>query len=151
MIKAKPVIPDQYWILRDHDHKIGNIEIDKGEYVVSINGQSARFNSLSTLTNTIRIDFEKVIKPHVSQCDREVHGYPTSDVAYNAIFDVQHQLPLWTSEPRSRSWLAAGWYLVRQHRDWQIMHCPKLIILQRYPYQGPFRTQQEAEQHVHAY
>jgi hypothetical protein len=148
MIKAKPVVPDQYWILRDQDHKVGNIEIDGGEYVVSINGHRSRFKNLTTLANTIRIDFEVAPASSPVPLSKEVHGYPTTGVAYNSIFDVQHQLPLWTSEPRSRSWLAAGWYRVRQHRDWQIVQCPKLILLQRYPYQGPFHSREQAQNYV---
>lgn len=146
MIKAKPVIPDQYWILRDQDHKVGNIEIDSGEYVVSINGRRSRFKNLALLSNSIRIDFETAPATNVLDNEFEVHGYPTVSKAYNAMFDVKHQLPLWTPEPRSRSWLAAGWYRVRQHRDWHVMQCPKLIILQRYAYQGPFYSREEAQQ-----
>lgn len=145
MIKAKPVIPDQYWILRDQDHKIGNIEIDSGEYVVSINGHRSRYKNLSVLSDSIRIDFESAQPRESTDPQFDVHGYPTMGPAYNSVFDVKHQLPLWTTEPRSRSWLAAGWYRVRQHRNWQIMQCPKLIILQRYNFEGPFHSREEAQ------
>lgn len=145
MIVAKTVVPNQYWILRDQDTKIGNIEIDGGEYVVSIRGQQRRYKSLSMLPDTIGIDFEHITPREVSDNRHEVYGYPTMGPAYNAVFDAKHQLPLWTPKARSRSWLAAGWYRVRQHRDWQIMQCPKLIILQRYAYQGPFRSRTEAQ------
>jgi len=145
MIKAKPVIPDQYWILRDQHHKVGNIEIDNGEYVVSIHGNRSRYKNLNILSDNMRIEFEtdRVAAPvdHAQQ----VYGYPTTGPVHNAVFDVKLQLPLWTSEPRSRSWLAAGWYRVRQHRSWQIELCPKLIILQRYPYQGPYHSIEEAQ------
>jgi hypothetical protein len=145
MILAKPVVPDQYWILRDQDHKIGNIEIDGGEYVVSINGCQSRFKNLTSLANSIRVDFESVPAKIEQPLKNEVYGYPTMGPAYNAIFNVQYQLPLWTSEPNSRSWLTAGWYRVQQHRQWHIMQCPKLILLQRYKYQGPFYTAEEAQ------
>jgi hypothetical protein len=145
MIKAKPVIPDQYWILRDQDHKIGNIEIDSGEYVVSINGHRSRYKNLSMLRDSIRIDFETAQQQPPMDPQYDVYGYPTMGPAHNAVFDVKHQLPLWTTEPRSRSWYAAGWYRVRQHRNWQIMQCPKLIILQRYKFEGPFHSREEAQ------
>jgi len=145
MLTAKPVVPDQYWILRDHDHKIGNIEADNGEYVVSINGAKSRFKTLKMLEDNIRVDFDRSQYQVPQKTAYEVHGFPTNGIAYNAIFDVKHQLPLWTQEERSRSWLAAGWYRVQQHRDWKIMQCPKLIILQRYAYQGPFRSREEAQ------
>jgi hypothetical protein len=145
MIEAKPVIPDQYWILREHDRKVGNIEVSDSGYQVSINGRSLVIKNLDSLTAAMPIDFKPVTRAE-PQPDTvsSVHGYATSAPAYNAIFDVKHQLPLWTREPRSRSWLAAGWYRVRQHRNWRIVHCPKLILLERYQYQGPYHSADEA-------
>jgi hypothetical protein len=145
MIKAKPIRPEQYWILRDRGHKVGNIELDHGAYVVSIRGSSQRFNDLREITRAADIDFEPTITAHKPMDPCQVHGYPTSGVAYNAVFDVQHQLPLWTTEPRSRAWLAAGWYRIQQHQNWRVTMCPKLIILERYPYRGPFMTREEAQ------
>lgn len=145
MIVAKTVVPNQYWILREQDNKIGNIEIDSGEYVVSIRGHQSRYKSLNMLPDSISIDFQQLELPKITEPRHEVYGYPTVSQAHNSVFDAKHQLPLWTPKARSRSWLAAGWYRVRQHRDWQIMQCPKLILLQRYPYQGPFRSASEAQ------
>jgi hypothetical protein len=145
MIEAKPVIPDQYWILREHDRKVGNIEVTDGGYCVNINGSTMVVKNLSMITERVPIDFRAFPNTNpVPESANEVHGYPTSAPAYNAIFDVKHQLPLWTREPRSRSWLAAGWYRVRQHRSWQVVQCPKLILLERYQFQGPYRSAEEA-------
>ena len=55
-------------------------------------------------------------------------------------------MPLWTHEPRSKSWYAAGWYQVKQGRSWTTEFCPKLITLQRYPYRGPFYTEEQANE-----
>jgi hypothetical protein len=145
MIKAKPVIPDQYWILRDDHGKIGNIQADITGYVVSVNGEQSHFDNLNKLCEQVPVEFQTLDTVPDSDDPCQVYGYPTVTQAYNAVFDVRHQLPLWTAEPRSRSWMAAGWYRVRQHRQWQIMQCPKLIILERYAYQGPFRSLAEAQ------
>lgn len=146
MIIAKTVVPDQFWILRDHDRKIGNIEATAGGYAVTMNGQSIKFTNLDALRKDVGVDFETSVT-NGRPCDEfQVHGYPTKSRAYNAMFDVRHQLPLWTTEPRSRSWLAAGWYRVQRNgRDWRVVNCPKLILLQRYRYQGPFRSREEAQ------
>jgi hypothetical protein len=145
MIKAKPIRPEQYWILRDREHKIGNIELDQGDYVVSISGSQTRFRDLRDIAQSVGIDFEPTVTTQDSSQTHQVHGFPTTAPAHNAVFDVRHQLPLWTTEPRSRSWLAAGWYRVQQHHNWRVMQCPKLIILERYPYRGPFRSREEAQ------
>lgn len=147
MIVAKPVIPDRYWILRQDDRKIGNIEAAKDGYQVRINNRVQTFKTIRMVKQRINIDFEKIethpARPHTSH---EINGFPTDGQPYNAIFDVRLQAPLWTHEERSKSWYAAGWFRVRQGRNWQTVLCPKLITLQRYPYQGPFRTQEEAQQ-----
>lgn len=145
MIVAKPVIPDQYWILRDGDVKIGNIQAEPGGFAVKINNQIKRFSSITTIKKTVDISFEKSHTAPPPEPGNEIYGYPTTHTPYNAIYDVRHQVPLWTREERSRSWLAAGWYRVRQGRRWEVVECPKLILLERYPYQGPYRTQQEAQ------
>jgi hypothetical protein len=60
------------------------------------------------------------------------------------MWDVKHRLPLFTKENKSKSWYAAGWYAVKQHRAWRLLRNPKLIVLERYQYQGPFHTQESA-------
>lgn len=145
MIVAKPVIPNQYWILRDNDRKIGNIEADPtGGFQVKINNRVERFNTITTIKKKVAIDFEPAQKKKKESTSNEVNGFPTTHRPYNAIYDVQHHVPLWTREPRSRSWYAAGWYRIRQGRNWSVVECPKLITLQRYPYEGPYRTSEEA-------
>ena len=145
MIVAKPVVPDQYWILRDGDVKIGNIQAEPDGYAVKIHDHVQRFKNIPTIKRKVAIDFQKAAQraqpkdPH-----NEIYGYPTTHPPFNAIYDVRHQVPLWTRESRSKSWLAAGWYRVRQGRAWTVVECPKLIMLERYQFQGPYRTQQEA-------
>ena len=148
MIIAKAVIPNQYWILRDDSGKVGNIEADpSGGFQVRINNQVQRFRNIGTLKKKVPIDFQNVQKQPVPASDNSVHGFHTTSRPFNAIYDVKHQVPLWTREARSKSWYAAGWYLVRQGRRWTVEECPKLIMLERYQYQGPFLTEEEARTH----
>ena len=146
MLQAKPVIPNQYWILRDEVGKVGNIEATDSGVQVKINNQIEIFKNLSMLKRRVKIDFESAPRQAARTLQpREVNGYATTGPAYNGIFDVKHQVPLWTREPRSKSWYAAGWYAVKHGRRWQVVECPKLIALERYEYLGPFHTAQEAE------
>lgn len=144
MIEAKPVIPDRYWILREHNRKVGNIEAEPGGYSLNIRGRSAKFQTLDMIRDRVGVDFRSPLTGQPNPPGYEVNGYPTTHQPHNAIFDVQYQLPLWTREPRSKSWMAAGWYAVRQHRNWQAVLCPKRILLERYEFRGPFRTREEA-------
>jgi len=147
MIVAKPVIPDRYWILKQDDQKVGNIEIDPhGGFQVKINNQVQKFKTVRNIKQRVKIDFESAPKTRTVVDVNQVHGYPTESRPYNAIYDVKHRLPLYTQDPRSKSWYAAGWYRVRHGRSWSVNFCPKLITLQRYQYQGPFQSEQAAQQ-----
>ena len=147
MLVAKPVVPDQYWILRDGDVKVGNIQAEPGGFAVKIHDHVERFKSLPTIKRKVAIDFEKSpARPRAHAQGNEIYGYPTTHRPHNAIYDVRHQVPFWTRESRSKSWFAAGWYRVKQGRSWSVVECPKLIMLERYPYLGPYRTEQEAQQ-----
>lgn len=147
MISAKPVIDKQYWILKQGDRKIGALEADGDGYVMSVDSNQQRFKTIPMLKNSANIRFEppaKTPKPDYYQ----VHGYDTGCRVYNPVWNVQMKVPLFTREPKSRSWLAAGWYTIKKHRTWQVTHNPKLILLERYPFQGPFNNKEEANEHI---
>jgi hypothetical protein len=148
MIVAKTVVPNQYWILKQGNQKIGNIEAGPGGFSVKINNQVQSFKSINTIKQNVSIDFETVSKKKPTVSSNSVHGYSTSSRAFNAIYDVKHQVPLWTRELRSKSWYAAGWYQIKQGREWETVFCPKLITLQRYAYRGPYHTEDQANESV---
>jgi hypothetical protein len=142
---AKPIIDKQFWILQENNHKVGNIEACAGGYQVKINDQVAQFKTIRLAARTVDIEFEPAIKKTKSLpvLDR-VHGYPVAGRVYNPMWDVSQQLPVYTKTAKSKSWFASGWYTVKKGRQWRTVLAPKLIVLQRYPYQGPYHTQQEA-------
>jgi hypothetical protein len=142
---AKPVIDKQFWILQKDNEKVGNIEACDGGYQVKINNQVSQFKTIKMAARQINILFEPAIKPTKQKTSIDhVHGYAVSGRVNNPMWDVQQQLPVYTKTAKSKSWLAAGWYNVKRGRNWKTMQAPKLIVLQRYPYQGPFHSEQEA-------
>jgi hypothetical protein len=145
MIIAKTVIPDRYWILREDDRKIGNIEHVAEGFQVRINDRVEKFKTIHTIKKQKSIDFEPQARETISTASNQVHGYPTTVRPYNGVYDVRHQVPLWTREERSKSWYAAGWYAVRQGRNWTVEQCPKLIMLERYEFRGPYHTAEQAQ------
>jgi hypothetical protein len=146
MIEAKPVIPNRYWILKQDNRKVGQIEADDSGVTVKIQNRVAGYKTIKMASREANIEFTKLssAKPVTNQ----VHGYEVSGRVYNPVWDVKHRLPLFTRDTKSKSWYAAGWYMVKQHRAWKAVQNPKLITLQRYQYQGPFHTQQQAEDTV---
>ena len=150
MLVAKPVIDKQFWILQENNRKVGNVEACAGGYQVKINNQVAQFKTIRMAAQRANIEFEpavKIAKPKAAM--DQVHGYPISGRVHNPMWDVTQQLPVYTKTAKSKSWFAAGWYRVRRGRTWTTMLAPKLIVLQRYAYAGPFLTQQHADDHAH--
>ena len=142
MIVAKPVVANQYWILKQDDQKIGNIQASPDGYLVKIQNQISSYKTIPMVRKKANIEFEPAEKPSKPSTD-SVHGYPTGCRAHNAMWNVQLRVPLFTKTAKSKSWFAAGWYAVKQHRAWKVVHNPKLILLERYTYQGPFFTKEE--------
>jgi len=143
---AKPVIDKQFWILQENNNKVGNIEACDGGYQVKINNQVvAQYKSIKLVERNINVTFEAIIKPEKKKKTNIVHGFPAAGRVYNPMWDVPQKLPVYTKTKKSKSWYAAGWYTVKKGRHWAAMQDPKLILLHRYPYQGPYQTKEEAE------
>lgn len=136
MIKAKAIVPNEYWVINKDNQKIGTVNKVAGEYQVTINNKRAVFPSMTVIANRLSVEFEDA--PTTSEPDSmKVNGYPTDAPAFNGIFDVTKKLPLYTKEELSKSWFCAGYYLVKQGKKWKTQFCPKLITLQRYEFIGP--------------
>jgi hypothetical protein len=145
---AKPVIDKQFWILQDGDQKVGNIEACAGGYQVKIQNQTAQFKTIRMAAQRINIQFEPVNKNTNRKPNKNlVHGYPAGGRIHNPMWDIKMKLPVYTKTAKSKSWFAAGWYRVKKGRLWTVTQDPKLIVLQRYAYAGPFYTQEEANDH----
>jgi hypothetical protein len=143
---ALPVVDKQYWILKENDRKVGNVEACDGGYQVKINNQVAQFKTIKLAARNANIEFEpanKIVKPKTNT--DQIYGYAVSGRVYNPMWSVAQHLPVYTKTSKSKSWFAAGWYNVKKGRKWKAVLAPKLITLQRYPYQGPFYTQEEAD------
>ncbi len=147
MILAKPVVANQYWILKKDDRKIGQVEAVEDGYTVKILDRVARYKTIKMAGREANIEFEKPEKTRTVPRNL-VHGYEVAGRVYNPLWNVQLRLPLFTKDAKSKSWYAAGWYRVKQHRTWKVMQNPKLITLQRYQYQGPFHTKEQTNESV---
>ena len=144
------MINKQYWILQENDRKVGNVEACAGGYQIKINNQViAQFKTIKMVEQRANIRFEPpmiVTAPRKKSSTQLVHGYTTAGRAYNPVWDIKMKLPIYTKTSKSKSWFAAGWYQVKKGRSWAVMQDPKLIVLQRYAYHGPYHTKEEITQ-----
>lgn len=142
MIIAKTVVPRRYWILKNQKGKIGNIESHDHGYAVRVNNSTTTFKTLDLVRERMGVEFDDAESP-AQTLQHKIYGFPTNGVAYNAMWDLKRRVPLYTSSPRSKSWLAAGHYRIKYNNTWRHSFCPKVILLDRYEFQGPFRDKED--------
>jgi len=140
MLVAKPVIEDEFWILQQDDRKVGNVEACADGYQVRINNQVAQYKTIRMVEERFKVQFESLPATKTKADVSLVHGYPAQGRVHNPVWDVRHRLPIYTKTTKSKSWFAAGWYSVKKGRNWKTVQDPKLIVLERYPYRGPYYT-----------
>jgi len=144
-IIAKPVIDNKFWVLQENNKKVGNVEALDGGYQVKINNQVVQFKTIKMVEQGVDIRFESSLGSPRKPDPKTVNGYQASGKVTNPVWDVTRKLPLYTKSDKSKSWFAAGWYQVKRGKNWKVINSPKLIVLQRYDYVGPFFTKEEAE------
>lgn len=140
-IEAKTVIKDQYWILRKNKIKVGQVTQEDHGLEVRINGRYTQtFKDISEMKKSGLFTFTEIPRREPTE-SVDVHGYPVDGTAYNALWNLQYRLPLYTKTPDSKSWYAAGYYIIDSKGKRFVEFCPKLITLQRNEFDGPFQDE----------
>jgi hypothetical protein len=149
-VKAKPILDGKFWILEDQGNRVGTLRIDENnKYIVSNARGVSSFNSRGSLTKTFGKDFFEA-KASISAAisNRDINGYPTSTDPFNTMYDVKRNLPLFTKSEKSKSLYCAGYYIIKFDKGWVKSFCPKLITVERYTYNGPYKTEIEMRQEL---
>ena len=139
---AKPVVKNKFWIVEEDGNKIATIQaVDEGGFAYVHNEQREIFPSIKLLSTQYNIEFVKAEKPVKEKLEvYDVYGFPTPNRPNNEVLDVQRYLPIYTKTPKSKSFFCAGYYIVKYSSTWVRAYCPKMITLNRYEYQGPFKS-----------
>jgi hypothetical protein len=150
-LHAKPIIDNKFWIVEQDGEKIATLRKNEDNRFVMSNEEGIKiYETKKSLTDQYGKDFfvAKIVKEAATNLPNEVHGYSTSTSPHNAMFDIRKKLPLFTKSEDSKSLYCAGYYVIRFDKGWVKSFCPKLITLQRYEYQGPFKTELEMKQRL---
>jgi hypothetical protein len=148
-LHAKPIIENKFWIVEENGEKVATLRKNEDDRFVMSNEAGVKvYDNKESLTKQFGKNFfvAKIVKEASNAEPNEVHGYTTSTAPHNAMFDIKRKLPLFTKSSDSKSLYCAGYYVIRFDKGWVKSHCPKLITLQRYDYQGPFKTEIEMKQ-----
>jgi len=146
--RAKVLIPDREWLVKDDHRKIGSILKGKKGYVFTQNGRSIDAKSLAEIKTKFGIAiFEESINRIKQEDDHnyKIYGFDCKTKPYNHVYSVKKKLPLYAKCIKSKSQYCAGHYIIKFQKGWVKSFCPKLITLERYPYQGPWKTEEESK------
>ena len=147
---AKVLIPEKEWLIKDGPKKIGSIAKIKRGYMVLQKGKVTTFKDLAEIKNAIGVAFfeetiKKVKKEVTEQTTYSIYDYPCKTKPFEPLYNVQKKLPLYTKRAKSKSQHCAGHYIIKFRKGWVKSFCPKLITLERYPFQGPWKTEEESK------
>ena len=146
-IQAKPIVDGVLWIVEQDGVKVGTWhKKENNQYMLSSKNGEYVFPKKSDITKEFgREFFIKGIDTTVSRAvPYECYGYPTKWEPFNSIYNVRNKLPLFTKSNQSKSLFCAGHYIIKFPKNWVRSFCPKLITIERYPYEGPFKTEEES-------
>jgi hypothetical protein len=149
MYKAKSIVDNKFWILESESgERVGTIKVDRDRTSVIIDGRESNFNNISQAADTLDLTFVKKVTPAKKSSSNEVYDFPTSTQPYNGLWNVQMRLPIYTKTNKSNSYHCAGYYIIRFGSGWVKSFCPKLITLQRYTFEGPFKSKTEMQERL---
>jgi hypothetical protein len=141
---AKPVVNNQYWIVTDGKHKVGNVLATGSGFEVKIGNEKKEYPNTKLIATKEHIEFVKPIKG-VHKENNPYSVYPTGkSKVFNSILDVKRKIHVFTKTAKSKCFHAAGWFVIRQGTELSTVLCPKYIFVQRYDCFGPFETETEA-------
>jgi len=148
-LHAKPIIDNKFWIVEKDGEKFATLRKEEDNRFVLSNKLGIQiYKNKKDVLNQFGKDFfvAKIIKEASDNQPNEVHNFPSSCSPHNSMYDIKRKLPLFTKSADSKSLYCAGYYVIKFDKGWVKSFCPKLITLQRYPYQGPFKTEIEMKQ-----
>ena len=142
-ITAKEIVDGKFWILEDDGEKVATLTLSDEKYLLADSKGTRFFDSEGDVSVAVGEPI-KWNKLQITVIDtKECHGYPTTTMPYNPLYDVKNKLPLFTKSYKSKSLYCAGFYIIKFDKGWVKSFCPKLVTLETYDYQGPFKTKIE--------
>lgn len=142
-VKAKTLIPNREWLIRNATGKVASLSKDGYGYALLFKGNSIPFTSLTEIDNSIgSISFEDT-RPKSTPESFSIYGYSCDTLPFDPVYDVKRKLPIYLKIPNSKSFHCAGYYIIKFRKGWVKSFCPKLLSLDRYQHKGPFKTEED--------
>lgn len=143
---AKVLIPNKSWLLENDGEKFASLSKEKKGYSILFKGQEYKIHNLKEIKERFGITItEDAIKKEKKNNANptDIYGFPVNGRAFGPLWNVRKRLPIYAKSSKSKSLYCAGYYVIKFRKGWVKSFCPKLITLERYPFKGPFKTEQE--------
>jgi hypothetical protein len=146
---AKTLVPNKSWIVQNDGTKLGTLNKEKKGFTFYRKGKKVDIRDLNQVKSELGLDYldestKKTLKEkNKSEIDLSIYDYPCSSRPHNPVYNIVKKLPIYAKSGKSKSLYCAGYYVIQFRKGWVKSFCPKLITLERYPYQGPFKTELE--------
>lgn len=151
-VQTKALIDGKFWLIEAEGEKLGTLTKEKKGYSFMRQGRKVDIADLAVFQTLFGLTInEEQLKKEKLSTKVDVQGYsiyefPCSSKPYNPVYDVRQRLPIYSKSDKSKSQYCAGYYVIKFRKGWVKSFCPKLITLERYPNQGPFKTEIEMKQ-----
>jgi hypothetical protein len=140
---SKTIIPNREWIIKNDREKIGSISKTRKGFVFLRQGKKYNFKSLEQLDVDLSSETQSSTIDESSSFS--IYDYPCNSRPFASVFNLKKKLPLFAKNNKTKSFYCAGFYVIKFRNKWIKSFCPKLITLERYPFYGPFKDQEQAK------
>lgn len=146
-LKVKTAAPGLSWLFYDQDRRVAAVHKTDQGFLVAQQGVTTRASNTKAVRKKLGVqDWEPESEVQTNFSKIDLDGYSAdTDQYYDPMIELRRRLPLFTKVIGSKCFFAAGWYRVQIGNKYKVMSCPKLLMLNRNRFWGPFYTREEAE------
>ena len=149
---AKVLVPNKVWILENRGVKLGTLNKEKKGYAFFRQGMKVELTDINEVKARFGEELFKdsinSLKPSKPADPKSIYDFPCSSKPFNPVYNVKNRLPIYAKSSKSKSFFSAGYYIIKFNNGWVESYCPKLITLNRYPYAGPYDSQEEMQERL---
>lgn len=149
-------ISDVAWLVHRGQQRLGILNKDVQEHFTYITGKELvnfdNENQVREHFGNLTLFEYQIDQPPQKQDVYYIKGYAVDYPEPHALEpdhpDYRADLPLYTKIAGRDVYYAAGYYCICFDKGWKRAHGPKLATLEKYGYEGPFRTELEARERI---
>lgn len=146
---AKTIVANRFWILEDPNQgRVGTMQSTDIGVQVNVQGRVTHYENFQQAAADLQLYQAAASTVEKETIEWNSNGYPTAVQPYNEMYNAQLGLPMYTKTERSKSFHAAGYYIIRFDFAWAQAFCPKVVTLKNNPYAGPYHTRLEMQEQL---